>query len=281
MHRSNKHRSTALQTIAGRSTVCTFGGVLLLVVSCSGPMPVDPSEPPQVEWTFVSGAQGILSPVVLSVNVTVGGEPLNDIEVTWRVREGGGLVGAYDPTSIDPRTGMDREVSTRTDVAGRATTWWTMGPRVGAQEVEVHVAGAETLRQRVESLPGVVYVGVWRLAAEQQALLPSDTFRIHVTNYAWTLNRDLEQLAAGTAPSGIGGAIRPGPGVDPAWIFHLDPRLAGLADGTAGLCTSSPPLTEQELAQVLEERSPRLCPWLRFVRVEDVPQAYLDRLAGS
>ena len=71
--------------------------------------------------------------------VNAEGNPVPGVTVTWRVESGGG--------SVSPRMG-----NTASD--GRATTAWTLGPRVGEQAVEASAPGAGSVRFEATATAG-------------------------------------------------------------------------------------------------------------------------------
>jgi hypothetical protein len=284
MGRCDPSRSVRMPSRRAFATV--FAPGLLLSAGCGAVVDVETEVSPVVELRHAD-EQGILSPAWVRVTVTdTAGVPLSGTEVEWQVVSGGGTVGLwYLGPGRDPDM-WPQTVST-TDEHGRATMWWLLGPVVGEQQLQVRVAGSDPVTARVLALPGVVFVGVWTgLAAERQAQLPSDTMRVHATNYIDSIDRSLEDFQKYPESAVIVGAVRRGPGLDDAWLFHLGPAWvrAGLL-GAAGTCVSDPPLTEEELAATLapgrDASSYNLCPgYLRVVAIESVPQSYIDRLAG-
>lgn len=252
-----------------------------LLFACDSPAAVQPAV---LQWAAQPPAeQGILAPVRVAVDVTdPAGAVLDGVEVTWRVVRGaGGLSAQYDAGNREPAPELPSTLTASTNDSGRASVDWILGPATGAQEIEVSIAGAEPLRHVVEALPGVVYVGVWLASSAEgrRDEMPSDTMRVHASNHLWFVDRDLDRLAAGTLNLRVGGRIRRGPGVDTAWVFHLDPALTSLAHGSTGMCQSKPLLSDDEVEAALATSWRTLCPVLRVHGVEAVPAWYLERLA--
>lgn len=200
------------------------------------------------------------------------------------MRSGGGFVGEWTNLS-GPRNTADA-ASTIADSTGLAQIRWGLGPFAGAQRVSISADGAADVVLEVNAHPGVVLVGVWSPQLTSAQDLPSDTIRIHATG----LSADDVQEARGWLNDGKvvrlrGGYIRPGVGIDPNWVFHLDQALVRLAAEPmlATECVGSPPLTQAEVDTILTSpNSAFVCPWdLDVVGIEDVPAEYLDALAGG
>ena len=214
------------------------------------------------------------------------GEPVADVDVTWRVREGDGLLGDW---FLDQRGGsgpdLDTEVVRRTDGTGRITIWWELGPETGSQQIEASAEGADPITHAVEAAPGAVLAGVWRLSNGEDEGLPSDTFRVHAVWYEQYL-AELEERHLAGEEQRLYGVVRLGPGVDENWIFHLDARsVEGVPPETGGMsdCIRRSPRREEALERSLSQAwLHRFCPWIiELVAIEDVPEAYLDTLADG
>lgn len=262
------------------ATLLALTAALSGVPACSSPADTgnpDPDLPPvrNLTWTGAETAeqQGVFVRIGLWVLVRDStGALLPDVPVEWRVTDGGGdFAGSAELTSTS-------------DADGMASITWTLGPKVGMQEVEVGTSGADPLSVQVEATPGVVLVGVWHLDEENQAALPSDTMRIHASENL-KVARAIETFEDEDEGSlGLHGWPRAGAGIDDRWLFHLDPYTASA--NSVGMpvtsnCMSSPPLTEEEVEAVLAADQ-RLCPAdIRLVAIEEVPQEYLDGLLSG
>lgn len=230
-------------------------------------------------------ATGILAPIRLTVHATdTAGEPVADARIDWAVVSGGGFIGRW--TNLwGPLEAAETGISF-TDSTGRAATTWGLGPIPGPQVVEIRAAGGEPVVLQVDANPGIVLVGVWRIAAHHDPL-PSDTFRIHATGLTSVEITEAQGwLDAGSRVGLRAAYVRAGSGIDTTWIFHLDQSYVRLTDQTFGSipeCISAPPVTEESLTWYLDQSLwSTLCPWsLDVVGIEDVPAEYLETLAGG
>jgi len=258
------------------------------IIGCSSPADANPDPNVTLEVEQTMGEQGVLSPVPVRVTaLDEDGDPVPDVELRFSAREG--LVGEewfggnrsreYDhgPEAVRV-TGEDGSV--RVD--------WMLRPVPGEQALEVSAQGpaAAPIEVLANALPGVVLVAVWRLSDEEaQQELPSDTMRVHATNfYPWSLPETLAEFEEG-GDLVILGDVLAGSGVDSTWVFHLHPasiRTLRPPVFHTGQCINRPPLTEDELAEMLGSLvSRRLCAGLFLVDIEDVPDWYLEEVAGS
>lgn len=281
-----------LARAAGRFPVGSWvAACIIAVTACEPTAPVENAEPvepaPVLTWQFAPAErQGILSPTTLSVVVRdSAGTPRPDVEVEWTVTSGSGLVGTwYVQSPASPPLELAPVAVAVSGHNGIARTSWLLGPVPGVQQLTVGAPGAEPLVAHIEATPGVVFVAVWNLTEEQQARLPSDTLRLHVTNHE-RIDPAVEEFEPGAVMSVVG-AMRRGAALDANWVFHLDPRHTFAAAGLGSVpeCIPLPPLTTAELDAVLDPGSNRfmLCPGrLRLVGIEPVPGWYLERLSNE
>ncbi len=247
--------------------------------------PVEPGEPPGLTWVFMAPEeQGILSVVGVIIQATTAdGEPVPDLEIEFRPVRGGGHVGRWAVPGSE--ADWSQHVVLHTDSTGEAGTQWRLGPNVGEQEIQasIMVPGGAWIRRTVTATPGMVAVGVWdRVSEERRETLPSDTFRVHASNRLY-LDPALEAFHAGEE-RWISGTARPGPGLDTAYVFHLDAAFTQFHPpyATIDYCVR-PTADEAELMYDLgHSQFHQLCPMtLRLIDFEPVPEWYLDLLAAG
>jgi len=140
--------------------------------------------------------------------------------------------------------------------------------------VEASVAGSDTVAVEVEAIAGAVFVGRWR----EPSGLPPSTIRLHAAHLPH-IEKAFELLAEGGIVR-IYGPIRPGPGIDRAWPFHLDPTFVQPVPSSGSVeCTSRPPGSMEEAQALQGGEWVMLCPWvLDLIAVEEVPSWYLEEL---
>jgi alpha-tubulin suppressor-like RCC1 family protein len=113
---------------------CAAASAALLGAMACGPDATSPSET-HITLTVVSGSGqvgtvGVELPTALKVQATnASNQPIVGLLVNFRAITGGGSM--YAGTSI-------------TDATGYAQDYWTLGPKAGAQSVEVHAVNATT-----------------------------------------------------------------------------------------------------------------------------------------
>jgi hypothetical protein len=247
-------------------------GLLGSIVGCSSPADPDPDPHVTLAVEQAIEEQGVFSPVLIRVTaLDEGGNPVPDVEVRWSARDG--LVGEWYMGNRDRDWEQGPEAVRVTGEDGTSRVDWMLGPDLGKHAVEVSAPGAAPIELLANALPGVVLVGVWRLPEEAQEKLPSDTIRLHATNYYdWALPETLAAFEEGGDLAILGDVVR-GSGVDSTWVFHLHPasiRTLRPPVYTTGQCVSRPPLSEEELDQALGSLvSRRLCTPLMLVAIEE------------
>lgn len=253
------------------------GMALCVLLTCTNPAGTKPDLPrPTVTLSVSPDTQGVLGRVSLAAEVLdETGSPLPDRVVEWRVRSPGGVVGMLGHRlPVEQTPGVGPIGTTVTGHDGMARTLWRLGGAVGKQSVEASVAGSDTVAVEVEALAGAVFVGRWR----ESSGLPPTTISFHASHLPH-VEKALELLAAGGIVR-IYGPIRPGPGIDRAWPFHLDPTYVQPVPSAGSVeCTSRPPGSIEEAQALQGGEWVMLCPWvLDLIAVEEVPLWYLGEL---
>lgn len=248
-------------------------GLTLFAASCADTTTQDPPEHVIELLASPPDTTAVLSRSVVKIAVTgPAGEPAAGLPVEVAVDRGDGWVYPVEaPQAL-------RLVSLSADSLGHAEFVWESGASPGAHRFRVSAPDAEPLDISMVVEPGAVFVGYWT-AADERDDLPSDSMRAHST---WLPEiADAQQRLAAGDSLWVGGYLRAGTGVDSTWVFHIPPQQvhATSASGSVPECVREPPLSLEELAG---HSWTGLCPrGLVLVRVEEVPESYLSRLAAE
>lgn len=277
--------------------VFTVAGLLSLLVAAScgdadvvEPVDEGPEPRPEVRLSWdrprcrhPCGTQGVLGRVTLNAEVVdQNGDPWLDQTVHWRIRDGGGALDWFVDGGRDwppPSSRADTMVTRSLTMGGGPD--WRLGGVVGTQAVQAWVEGSDTAVTAVVTVPGAVFVAavprdVWFFDS-----LPADTLRIHVADLdniaiARQLLEEFETVH-------VSGSVMPGTGLDPNWIFHLEPSSvqALRPDGFIPTCVGLP-WSEETLESTLTHEGARwrsVCQqFLHLARIDAVPGGYLDEI---
>ncbi len=267
-------------------TVVAIAIVGSVAAACADTLEPDPQGErmrPNVSFSVTPDTQGVLGAAQLRAEVTdESGSPLVGWVVEWRSVSGGLLGNRGDHSRpIEEQAQLQPRAKVPTGADGLAWTQLRLGGAVGTQFVEASVPGSDTVQVSVEGLPGAVFVGVFNPQFAGVDELPSDTIRLHASHLPYV--GEAEAMLGSGSVVRIYGAIMPGPGLDEAWPFHLDPETLGpVPTESIGVnCVSTPPATRDAAEALQGTLGFRLCPYLlNLIAVEEVPEWYLEDLAG-